>query len=113
MVVSDLSQKDQKVILECLKAAAEGPFFSDHVFHTLFGLEREEGRQIISEWSDVDGNSEEVVVAINNSINNLLGYPHGRQDVWHSYISVSPEELGVIFARWRQESVENYFQGMM
>ena len=36
-----LSAHDHKIIAEALSAAAEGPFFPDWEFHTLFGLERE------------------------------------------------------------------------
>ncbi len=113
MAISDLSKDEQQVILECLTAAAKGPFFPDWEFHILFGLYRQEVRQVVDDWPNVNEDSEEVVLAINNSINNLLGYPHGRQDVWQDYISVTPKELGVIFAKWRQASVPNYFYGMM
>ena len=113
MAINDLTHSEQQVVFECLKAAAEGPFFPDWEFHTLFGLWREDVRQVVANWPEISEDSEEVIVAINNSINNLLGYPHGREDVWSDYISVSEEELAAIFDKWRRESVENYFQGMM
>lgn len=113
MALKELNKGEQQVIFECLRAAAEGPFFPNSEFHTLFGLEREEVKQIADEWPNIEEAAESVVVAINNSINNLLGYPHRREDVWSNYISVQPEELYLIFAKWRGEPVSSYFDGLM
>ncbi|WP_162584044.1 hypothetical protein [Variovorax sp. PBS-H4] len=38
---------DSSIISECLWAAADGPFFPDWEFSTLFGLSREEVRDLI------------------------------------------------------------------
>lgn len=108
----ELNKHETQVVLECLKATTQGPFFPDWEFSTLFGLSREEVAEVAAAWPNVDQDSKTVVVAINNSLNNLLGYPHGCQEVWDDYISVPPEELGAMYARWRQESV-NYFGGLM
>ncbi len=39
-----LSETDKAVIGQALRAAADGPFFPDREFHTLFGLERSDVR---------------------------------------------------------------------
>lgn len=49
-------------------------------------------------WDDLKAQS----VAINNSLNNLLGYPHKKWALWPQYISASPEEVDAVFKRWRK-----------
>jgi hypothetical protein len=71
----ELSIAEREIVRECLRAAVEGSFFPDLEFHTLFGLERGEVRRILSLWPGLDEADESVVIAINNSFNNLLGYP--------------------------------------
>ena len=56
---------------------------------------------------------EKVKLAISNSINNLLGYPHGcSEEVWSQYISVSEDELGKIFLKWTAGKGKTYFEGL-
>lgn len=85
-------EKD-KIIWECLNAAANGPFFPDVEFHTLFGLTKEEVRKISLEWEKLDRKNELVQRAVNNSIVNLIGYPIDNPKKWPDYISISREEL--------------------
>jgi hypothetical protein len=57
--------------------------------------------------------NDDVELPINNSINNLLGYPHNcTDDVWSSYISVKKKELYDIFAKRKGKKVKSYFDGM-
>ena len=112
MPLIDLSAEERRVVFECLSAAATGPFFPDWEFHTLFGIERRDVKAVVDAWPAVDETSENVVLAINNSMNNLLGYPHGRDREWRQYISVSPEEVARIFGKWRGEQISGYFEGL-
>jgi hypothetical protein len=117
----NLSDDETKVLKECIKAAAYGPFFVDDgakddpywEIRSLFGLTIEELRKIADTLPNLDLEDENVDLAINNSINNLLGYPHGCSDeVWSKYISVSEDELRRIFFKWRGGKVKNYFEGL-
>jgi hypothetical protein len=117
--LADLDDKEREVVRECLWAAAEGPFFPDWEFHTLFGLERDEVRRIVFSWPALDENEESVVFAINNSMNNLLGYPLGEaEEAWPSFISVNREGLASIFDKWTRKpqhgpsSPHDYFDRM-
>ena len=87
----DLDAKEREIVRQCLQAAVEGPFFPDWEFSTLFGLERNEVGNVLQSWPELDESTETVQVAISNSINNLLGYPHGCEKEWSFFISVSPE----------------------
>lgn len=94
---------DDDIIGQWLTAAADGPFFPDWEFRTLFGLERAEVASIAAAWprllpgADTD-------LAVNNSLANLTSYPHGRETQWSDFISVPPSELDPVFRRWRPKS---------
>jgi len=84
MKLSQLSSKERKVIYECMKATAEGPFFPDWEFHTLFGIERKKLASIFRSWPSIDETDEDVLLAINNAMANLVGYPHGEEKEWRT-----------------------------
>jgi hypothetical protein len=121
MSKQNLSDDDIKVIKECIKAAAYGPFFIDDrakddpywKIHPLFGLTIDELRNIADTFPHLDLDDEKVELAINNSINHLLGYPHGcSEEVWGKYISVSEDELERIYLKLTGEKETNYFKGL-
>ena len=117
----NLSVDEIKVIKECIKAAAYGPFFIDAKakdnpyweIHSIFGLTIGELRKIADALPNLNLNNENVKLAINNSINNLRGYPHGcSEEVWKKYISVSKNELEKIYLKWSGKKETNYFKGL-
>ena len=112
MSLADLNQKERGVVSECLRAALEGTFFPDWEFSTLFGLTRDEVRRVLSSWPHPDEDDENVVRAIDNSMNNLLRYPH-RSDrkTWFDFISVDPSELAEILAKWKRKSPHDPYTG--
>lgn len=95
------SVSDIQAFKESLVAAARGPFFPDWEFQTLFGLERSEVESIANSFSSDTSLNGDVALALNNAMNNLLGYPHGQDAAWAQWFSVTPAELQVIFSRWR------------
>ncbi len=102
MPFKDLSQIEQEIVLKCLKATVEGSFFPEWEFHSLFGLTRQEVEKVVKDWELIDKDSSIVVLAINNSLNNLLGYPHKCEQELHDFISISRQELKTIFSKWRK-----------
>ena len=112
MLFKDLSKNEQDIIYQCLEATVDGPFFPDWEFHTLFGLTRQEVERIVIDWAIVDRNSPIVILAINNSLNNLLGYPHKCDREWHDFISVDRKELRTIYFKWKGTK-QRYFDNMM
>jgi hypothetical protein len=99
--LTNLNQIDRDVVRQCLHASVEGPFFPEWEFQTLFGLERSEVRTVLSAWPDVDESNETVRLAINSSLGNLVGYPHGCESHWSNFISASPADVSRIFTLWR------------
>lgn len=96
-----VSERQLKVIGECLRAATDGPFFSDEEFGTLIGgMTRAEVVAVGLRWPD-RANPRPQDIAVNDVLNNLLSYPHGQWKSWSSFISVEPDEVGRILASWR------------
>ena len=102
MSLADLEQSEREIVRQCLNAAVNGPFFPEWEFHTLFGLERSEVKAVLRAWPKLVETKEEVQVAINNTLNNLLGYPHGCEKEWPHFISVSSNEVKRVFNKWRE-----------
>jgi len=101
MALKDLTKKERKIIAECLVASAAGPFFDDDEFHILFGLSKNQMLAIVERLPNIDDSDELTIIAINNSLNNLLGFPHRNKKVWAKYISVKSNELSRIYNKWR------------
>jgi hypothetical protein len=102
MSLAGLDEKERGVVRECLRAAVDGPFFPEWEFATLFGLSRDEVRRVLLSWPELNEGDESVVLAINGTLNNLLGYPTpNKQEIWAKFISVSGMELARIFDKWK------------
>ena len=98
--LSQLTAAETELVRRCLLAAVHGPFFPDEEFETLFGLRRQEVAAVADAWPP-DERREEVQLAIQNSMNNLLGYPHGRADAWDAHLQATVAEVERVFAKWR------------
>ena len=90
---SQLSQETIDIVKQCLHAAAEGPFFPDWEFQTLFGIDRDVVREVYKSWPEQSVSDDDFECAVIGSLGHLLGYPHNQEGVWASYISVSPERV--------------------
>src|SRR5256885_16434337 len=99
MDLNNLTDADTVIVGQALRAAADGPFFPDWEFPTLFGLERSELRAIADAWPKPAASRDDVEMAVNNSLNNLLGYPHRQDVVWSEWISVDRNQLKKLFNR--------------
>lgn len=103
MSLDSLTPAERQTVFECLRAATEGPFFPDWEFETLFGLQRDQVRRISAAAPDIDDSREEVAIAINNAMSNLLGYPHHQNATWSQFVSVSQAEADRVFSKWRDD----------
>jgi len=106
MSLSNLTNREKSLVLRCLEAAANGPFVPDCEFSILFGVTREELRGIAARWPAVDDvGNRQVARAINDSLNNLLGYPHREEEAWDAYIGVPRDVVRRVFRRWKDERI--------
>ncbi|MBE7380624.1 MAG: hypothetical protein F6J95_004355 [Leptolyngbya sp. SIO1E4] len=101
-VLEQLTSDEKRIIGECLCAAAFGPFFPDWEFYALFGVDRDEAVRVAESWPNIEATDISVGYVINDSINNLFGYPHRKQDEWKNYISVSPKQVYDIYNKFRE-----------
>ena len=104
MSFQSLNDQEKQVVFECLRAAVEGPFFPDWEFPTLFGLERQEVARVLAAAPQIDDADEDVSLAINNTLGNLLHYPHGEVLAWSQFISVPESEVRRVFEKWKDET---------
>jgi hypothetical protein len=111
----DLANEDQEIIQRALVASVDGPFFPDGEFQTLFGLTRDEVAQMAAAWPDPlehtpwDYESPERAqwVAVNNALNNLLSYPHGRHQELEAVVGVPLRRVAETLRRWRNDDEFN------
>jgi len=107
MALSDLTDREQDIVLRCIEAAANGPFIPDCEFGILFGVTRQELCDIAARWPAVDDvGDRQVARAINDSMNNLLGYPHGEKEAWDEYIEVTRGVVRRVFRKWKDERIK-------
>ena len=64
------------------------------------GVTREETAAVHAAWPSPNpgGNT---FLAVNNTLNNLLGYPHREWEELSRYAGTNPEEIAATLARWR------------
>jgi hypothetical protein len=90
------------VIVAVLRAAVDGPFFSDGDFHPLMGVDREEMRLVLACWPDCD-DVDKMNLAVNNAFANLPGYDGVGWEAWSAFSRARPWEVNAVFHRWREE----------
>jgi len=106
--LADLSAEELAVVRECLKCIAEGSAIPhDWEFQTLFGIEPSDVQAVLSEWPQVDDSEQRVYLAINNSMNSLLGLISDRELA--RYIPYSKGEIGDAFRKWKGSISDGYF----
>jgi hypothetical protein len=108
-----LTKRESHIVGQALRAAADGPFFPDGIFQTLIGLSREQVRRIADEWPLPNLPPEDVMLAVNNSLNWLLSYPHRKHDLWSEWISVDQIAVNEIYNKIRGKCNETPFERMI
>ena len=97
-----LLENDKSVIEECLRVVGYADIFPEWEYSALFGFGREDFVALVEQWPNVDDADKKNARMINNGMNHLLGYPHGKMDEWSNHISVPPEEVLRVLQKWRQ-----------
>jgi hypothetical protein len=97
-----LTSADDDVIRRSLRAVVEGPFFDDTEFNTLLGLDRAAMAAVLDAWPTPAATGDRDL-AVNNALDNLLGYPHDHRGAgFERLVGVSEAEVRAVFARWRR-----------
>jgi len=115
MPLSDLTPAQKAIVQQCLHITAERTdMFPDWEFHTLFGVHRTEMAAFADQWPDFDDQTEGPARwAVNNAMNNLLGYPHKQYETWDSQFPFGRQALLETFCVWRGDRPSTYFEGLM
>jgi hypothetical protein len=102
MSIKNLSNDDQKIILQCMKCIYDGPYICDEEFHTRLGIGRSELKKIIEYWPDVDdfGSGSSAQLAINNCLNEVCHGISFSNDDWSNWFNATRSEIRNIYKRW-------------
>jgi len=100
--LGELTPHQVSAVKASLRAAAEGPFFPDWEFQTLFGVERDLVGRLSHDLHDTTVAESDKECAVMNTLAHLLGYPHGRDTDLLTYVPDGREELALIAAQLRE-----------
>ena len=81
-----LSPEEIEIVRSALTAAIDPMFFSDWEFQTLVGVDRSTVGRVRDSWPDHSVTEEEFVCSVVNSLANLVGYPHGQDELLLRYV---------------------------
>jgi len=113
MVLRNLNSDETEVVRKCLKCIADGKvILHDWEFQTIMGITTEEFLNIYELWPEVDEKDELVEMAIANSMNNLIGYPHGKHHCWAELMDVPISKIIDVFTKWKGSQIGSYFDGI-
>lgn len=90
----------REFIRRCLFEAADGPYFPDWEFQTLFGLERSQVRSVARDWPPSNEDDATVCDAIGGALDNLCGYPHGFEKRLEELERATGFEVGTVREEW-------------
>jgi hypothetical protein len=102
MAFKELSQSEKEIVLQCMKAIADGPEIEDWEFHPRLGIDRLTLRRIISVWPEINDGTEnsDEFLAINNCLNEVC---HGFDippTEWGKTFTHSKDEIRQTYAKW-------------
>lgn len=87
------SSTEIEIVRRALQATVEGSFFPDWEFEILIGVDREIVRNIYKAWTQQTLDRDSFGCAVVGSMNNLLGYPHGKEEELMAYVPEGREAI--------------------
>lgn len=113
MALNDLTETETEIVFACPRCVAAGDvILNDWEFRILFGITFDKLEEVVRRLPDIDESDETTMLAINNSLNHLLGYPHRREARFLAHVGVPKQEVARIFAKWRGGRAGSYFAGL-
>ena len=89
----------------CLRAIVDGPYISDDdEFQTVMGVTRKQTAAVAASWPDPTG-APFTFVAVSNTLNNLLGYPHKRWRELSKFIGADSTPVVAALGQWRGQKL--------
>jgi len=113
MELKNLTLDESEIVRQCMQCVANGNvILHDVEFQTIIGLEVDEFLEIFRAWPNLDENDKYVKLAISNTLNNLIGYPHDMQKSWNEVMETPLSEITRIFQKWKGSGINSYIDGM-
>ena len=110
MAFEKLYEHEKKIVLQVMKLIlAEEKYIDNWEFQTRTGITRDELAQVIAEWPHLkDENDEDSkdnpdlvrILAINNSLNEVLNGIKVSEEDWVKWIEVPRNEVKRIYKAW-------------
>ena len=106
MTLKDLTENELAIVKQCMMCVADGKvILHDWEFHSIMGVGIDEFLEILALWPNINENEERVKMAINNSLNNLIGYSHGKQKSWDRIMEAPISEIESVLQKWSSFNV--------
>src|ERR1700736_1053947 len=105
VVMRMLNGAEQEIVRRCLVAMLDGDFIDDWEFQTRLGLSRDALRAILKR-PELDNSSEEedVQLAINNCMNELLNGLSISSAEWDQWLPMPKQEVERTFIKWNAQN---------
>ena len=101
MSFAKLSEKEQKVIFQCLNAILKGDFLANE-FQTRLGIEPEELKIVLAQFPNIDDTEDDSfeTLAINNCLNEVCcGISFSNQE-WPNWFDFEKVEAEEVYRKW-------------
>jgi len=100
MGIKSLSEKEQEIVLRCMRATAS--YIDDWEKHSRLGLEADDLQQEIARWPNIDDRDESGngFLAINNSLNEVCHRFRIPPEEWTSWFNTPISEIESTYRRW-------------
>jgi hypothetical protein len=102
MAFKELSRNEKEIVLQCMKAIADGPEIEEWEFHTRLGIVRPSLRRIISQWPAIDDSSDnsDEFLAINNCLNEVCHGVKMPDTEWRKWFAQPKDEIIKTYNKW-------------
>ncbi|WP_373034080.1 hypothetical protein [Sulfurovum sp.] len=112
MGLKSLTKEELEIVRQSMQCVANGNvILHDVEFQTIMGVDVDEFLDIFEAWPNLDENDVNVRTAINNTLNNLIGYPHDLQESWNEVMETPLSEVARVFQKWKGSDINSYIDG--
>jgi len=101
MPLSELSEKDRRIIFQCLSAVLKGKFLEDD-YEARIGIDEDDIDKIVAAFPEIDDSNDDsdVTLAINNSLNEVCHGIRFSDDEWNQWFDVNKSEVEEVYWKW-------------
>ena len=103
MYLSKLSEQEQEVVIQCMKAILNGDFLK-HEFQTRLGISEMELKEVLVSFPDIDDSDDDsrVTRALNNCMNEVCHGIRFRSAEWEKWFTFERDLAIEVYEKWTQ-----------